>query len=49
MQETTGCKKCKQRDRRGYQWLMVVFGFYVIFSSIYGSIALIKEFLKLIK
>jgi len=45
MQETTGCKKCRQRDRRHYQWMMVVLGFYIIFSSIYGSVILFKQFI----
>lgn len=49
MSEEQGCKKCKEKDRRSYQWLMVVLGFYIIFSSIYGSIILFGKIMNFFK
>jgi len=49
MTETTGCKKCKEKDSRNYQWLMVIFGFYILISSIYGTKVLIEKLMDFFK
>lgn len=39
-----GCGSCKQKGLKPNQWFMVIFGFYILFSSIYGTIKLIRLF-----
>jgi len=43
MSETTGCKKCKEKDNRNYQWLLVILGFYILISSVYGTIVIFEK------
>ena len=49
MSETTGCEECKKRDSRGYQWFIVFLGFYLIFSSVYGSVILFEKLMSIFK
>jgi hypothetical protein len=36
------CESCKQKKVSNNQLLLIVLGFYVIFSSIYGTISIFK-------
>jgi hypothetical protein len=38
-----GCKKCKQKGASKKQIGMIVLGFYVLFSSIYGTVQIISK------
>jgi hypothetical protein len=38
-----GCKKCKQKGVSKKQIGMIVLGFYVLFSSIYGTVQIISK------
>ena len=49
MSEEQGCKKCKQKNTEYNQWATVVFGFWVLGTSVYGSIILINQFIGYIK
>ena len=42
------CKKCKQRGVSTKQIGLIVLGFYVLFSSIYGTIVLFNKLKDLI-
>lgn len=42
------CKKCRQRGVSKKQIGMIILGFYIIFSSIYGTISLIGKLKDLI-
>lgn len=37
-----GCSSCKQKGLNYNQWFMVILGFYILFSAIYGTIELVK-------
>jgi hypothetical protein len=37
------CKSCKDTGLGFGHWTMVILGFYIVFSSIYGTIQLIKD------
>ena len=43
-----GCKKCKQRGISKKQIGMIVLGFYILFSSLYGTIVLLNKLKDLI-
>lgn len=38
------CKSCQNPGLKPKHWLMVAFSFYILFSAIYGTIKLFKEF-----
>ena len=42
------CKTCKQKKLTNGQLAMIVSSFYILFSSIYGTIKLIKDLIALI-
>jgi hypothetical protein len=42
------CKTCKQKNITTGQWLMVLSSFYILFSSIYGTVKLIQNLIALI-
>jgi hypothetical protein len=42
------CKSCKQKKITNSQLAMVIASFYILFSSIYGTVKLIKELIHLI-
>ena len=48
MINSQGCKKCKQRGVSKKQIGMIVLGFYILFSSIYGTIVLFNKLKDLI-
>jgi len=41
-QEKKSCNTCKNKGLSGTQWGMVVFSFYLLFTSVYGTIQLFK-------
>jgi hypothetical protein len=41
--EKKPCKKCNRKLTKTH-WTIVVLSFYILFSSIYGTIKLIKDF-----
>ena len=43
------CKTCKQKKITHGQLAMVIASFYILFSSIYGTIKIIKELINLIQ
>jgi hypothetical protein len=43
LKETEGCSKCKNNGLSSHQWVYVVVSFYILFSSIYGTIQLFKQ------
>ena len=42
------CKTCKQKGFTKGQWIMLSASFYILFSSIYGTIKIIKELINFI-
>ena len=42
-QEEKECKTCKQKGLTRGQWIMLTSAFYILFTSIYGTIKIIKE------
>ena len=44
-----GCKKCKQKGPGTFQIGSIILGFYVLFSSIYGTIELVKSMISWVK
>jgi hypothetical protein len=47
--QTSGCKKCKQKGPGAIQIGSIILGFYVIFSSIYGTIEIVKSIVSWVK
>ena len=43
------CKQCKQRGVSTKQLGIAILGFYVLFSSIYGTVELVKHLIQLVK
>ena len=41
------CKTCKRKSLSKSHWVMVIISTYVLFSSIYGTIKLVKELINL--
>ena len=37
------CKKCKNKGLKSHHIVMIVTSFYILFTSIYGTIKLIKD------
>ena len=44
--QVTGCQTCKKGLSRSQKW-MVAFAFYMFGSSIYGTIKIVQEIIKL--
>jgi len=44
-----GCKTCKQKRPGSFQIGSIILGFYVLGTSIYGTIVLFKDILNLFK
>ncbi len=42
------CKTCKQKKITNSQLAMIITSFYILFSSIYGTVKLIKDLLNFI-
>jgi hypothetical protein len=42
MSETKGCKQCQQKNTNSKQIALGILGFYMLGSSIYGTIELFK-------
>ena len=42
------CESCKQKNTSNKQILLIIVGFYVLVSSIYGTITFIKEIINLL-
>jgi hypothetical protein len=42
------CKSCKQKGLAKGQLIMLISAFYILFSSIYGTIKIIKEIINYI-
>jgi len=42
------CKTCKQKGLTPGQWSMIVSSFYILFTSIYGTVKLIQNLIVLI-
>jgi hypothetical protein len=40
------CTTCKQKGLTKGQWIMLTSSFYILFSSIYGTIKIIKELIN---
>jgi hypothetical protein len=45
--EKAGCKSCKKKGISHTDWLMIILSSYILFSSVYGTIKLIKELMLL--
>jgi hypothetical protein len=46
--EVTGCNTCKKGLNNTQRWL-IVFSIYLLITSIYGNVALIKDIISLFK
>jgi len=46
MTEKKDCKTCKKQKLNLQDWLMVIVGFYMLSTSIYGTIHLIRHFMN---
>ena len=44
--EQEECTTCKQKGLTKGQWIMLSSSFYILFSSIYGTIKIIKELIN---
>lgn len=42
MENEVGCKKCQKKGLSGTHWVMVILSFYILFTSVYGTIQLFK-------
>ena len=42
------CKTCKQKGLTSGQWAMMISSFYILFTSIYGTVKLIQNLIVLI-
>jgi hypothetical protein len=42
------CKTCKQKGLTPGQWAMMISSFYILFTSIYGTVKLIQNLIVLI-
>lgn len=49
MSETQGCNECKKKSLFQSVTPMLIMGFYITGTSIYGTYALIKEIISLFK
>jgi hypothetical protein len=49
MSEEKECKKCKQKNTSPKQLLMAIGGFYLLFSSIYGTIQIVHNIINLFR
>jgi len=49
MSEEKECKKCKEKNASTKQILMAIGGFYILFSSIYGTIQIIHNIINLFR
>jgi len=47
--QTSGCKKCKQKGPGVLQIGSIIVGFYILFSSIYGTIEISKSIISWIR
>jgi hypothetical protein len=47
--QNIGCKKCKQKGPGSFQIGSIILGFYVLFSSIYGTIEIGKSIISWVK
>jgi hypothetical protein len=47
-QEEKECKTCKQKGLTPGQWAMMISSFYILFTSIYGTVKLIQNLIVLI-
>jgi hypothetical protein len=47
--QTSGCKKCKQKGPGALQIGSIIVGFYILFSSIYGTIEISKSIISWIR
>jgi hypothetical protein len=47
--QTSGCKKCKQKGPGALQIGSIIVGFYILFSSIYGTIEIGKSIISWVK
>jgi hypothetical protein len=47
--QNIGCKKCKQKGPGAFQIGSIILGFYVLFSSIYGTIEIGKSIISWVK
>lgn len=47
-QEKKECKTCKQKSLTPGQWAMMISSFYILFTSIYGTVKLIQNLIVLI-
>jgi hypothetical protein len=48
-QQKSECKTCKQKGPGAFQIGSIILGFYVLITSIYGTIELFKDIISLIK
>lgn len=42
------CESCKQKNTSNKQVLLIIAGFYVLISSIYGTVTFIREIINLV-
>ena len=48
-QKTSGCKSCKQKGPGPVQIGSIILGFYILGTSIYGTIVLFKDIISLFR
>jgi hypothetical protein len=48
-QKTSGCKTCKQKGPGPVQIGSIILGFYILFTSVYGTIVLVKDIISWFK
>ena len=48
MEQEKSCKKCNSsKTLKPIQWLLLVLAFYILISSVYGTVILTKSFLSI--
>ena len=43
------CKTCKQKGPGAFQIGSIILGFYILISSIYGTVEIVKDIIELFK
>lgn len=49
MSDQKECKKCQQKSFKIQQWGMIFLGFFLLFSSVYGMVEMVKDLFSFFK
>lgn len=49
MSKNKECNECQKTPYNSKQWMVILFGSYLLFSSVYGTIEIVKDLISLFK